>query len=340
MRIGRKAWHKYRDFISGEERLHKTKDKEIKERQMMSEIDFVQATKPLAKLMKRMEVIEVFDMETRKTNINGNPKNRSAYESMLYLSHQMPNQLCYTRKSINKTGYRKISEKLTFGSGVYRTHLSDMYFYVHHPGQYHRKSSPVLRIDLMQHSITLNNYNYDIEITQTDIMRKRADANEPCNYKIDTNDDKHWMQSAIEIVKCVPPFWKAFYEWQNSTFSTCKTSKQFKMVANLVKDPSKRSKVISGYKQPCAEMSVGVIKNEFEDNFLNFREFSPGKGNLSVIIKYSEDTYHEIVNMQQVTMDSFWSSTGGFVGMFLGYSVMQVPHFIFGIVMWSTNKNN
>ena len=71
---------------------------------MMSEIDFVQATKPLAELMKGMEVTEVFDTETKKTDINGNPKNRSAYESMLYLSHQTPNQLCYTRKSINKTG--------------------------------------------------------------------------------------------------------------------------------------------------------------------------------------------------------------------------------------------
>ena len=49
---GRKAWHKYRDFLRGNKYIDKLKGKQ---RQIMSEIDFEEVTQPLAKFMKGME---------------------------------------------------------------------------------------------------------------------------------------------------------------------------------------------------------------------------------------------------------------------------------------------
>ena len=162
-----------------------------------------------------------------------------------------------------------------------------------------------------------------------------------CNTKIDSDDDKHWIKGAVEILKCIPPFWKAFYEWKNSTFSTCKTPEQFQMVTRVVQ----RDKEEAGYTHPCAEMSIGVVKSEFEDNLFESQknertQWNSGilSGTLKIIVKYPKSTYHEILNRREITFDIFWSTTGGFVGMFLGYSAMQLPEFIFGALKWSMNQ--
>ena len=90
-------------------------------------------------------------------------------------------------------------------------------------------------------------------------------------------------------------------------------------------------------------MSVGVVKNEFEDNLIisgkdQNKDSRKDMGELIINVKYPKSTYHEILNRREITFDSFWSSTGGFVGMFLGYSVMQVPQIIFVVVKWSMNQ--
>ena len=346
--LSSRPWHKYRNFLKGKNEHNKmSENKKIKERQVMSQIDFIKATKPLANFMENMEVVETFNSETRKTLIERYKKgNRSAFESMLYLSDQSPNQLCYTRKSTNGTGYKKIKEKLKFqGSDVYSRDLSSLFVYVHHPGQFHRKKTQVAMIELWKSAIgggiRLDNHNHNIEIASTDILRKRKDSNKQCNNEIDSVDDEHWIKSAVVILNCIPPFWKAFYAWQNSTFSTCKTSEQFQMYDTLLNNPSERDKILDGYKQPCAEMTNTVTKSEFFDTDVTEKDqVQYQRGNLSIIINYPEDKYHEIINMQQITFDSFWSSTGGFVGMFLGYSLMQVPQFVFGIVMWYADKKH
>ena len=248
----------------------------------------------------------------------------------------------YTRKSTNTRSHKKVYERLIFlNKEVNKKSLSDIFLYVHHPGQFHRRKIQALRVNVFagQNTVYQYNRNYDIEIITTDIFRKRTDANEKCNDEIDSNDDRYWIKGAVEILKCIPPFWKAFYGWQNSTFSTCKTPEQFQKVTRVLQ----RSEEEAGYTQPCAEMSVGVVKNEFEDNLIisgkdQNKDSRKDMGELIINVKYPKSTYHEILNRREITFDSFWSSTGGFVGMFLGYSVMQVPQIIFVVVKWSMNQ--
>ena len=50
-----------------------------------------------------------------------------------------------------------------------------------------------------------------------------------------------------------------------------------------------------------------------------------GKDVLSIDVEYSKQTFQEITNNRAFGFESFWSSVGGFVGIFLGYSLMQLP---------------
>ena len=52
---------------------------------------------------------------------------------------------------------------------------------------------------------------------------------------------------------------------------------------------------------------------------------------LSVQCIYQDETYQEIVNLMDFSFESLWSNAGGFIGMMLGYSVLQIPEAIYKI---------
>ena len=58
--------------------------------------------------------------------------------------------------------------------------------------------------------------------------------------------------------------------------------------------------------------------------------------------KYMEKTYQEIVNERDFGIDSLWSTVGGFVGIFVGTSLSQIPTLIAAACTWikSLLQNN
>ena len=69
------------------------------------------------------------------------------------------------------------------------------------------------------------------------------------------------------------------------------------------------------YKPPCNDMKIvsSVLQQPhgYTDTYL-YVEFL-----------YMEETYQEIENRREFTIASFFSDTGGYVGMILGYSLLQ-----------------
>ena len=49
------------------------------------------------------------------------------------------------------------------------------------------------------------------------------------------------------------------------------------------------------------------------------------KGYFRLTIPYATDTFQEIRNVKDFGFETLWSSAGGFVGIFLGYSLLQIP---------------
>ena len=45
------------------------------------------------------------------------------------------------------------------------------------------------------------------------------------------------------------------------------------------------------------------------------------------MIRYTELVYQNIENSRGTSFETFFSGVGGFVGIFCGYSIMQVPEF-------------
>ena len=49
---------------------------------------------------------------------------------------------------------------------------------------------------------------------------------------------------------------------------------------------------------------------------------------ITIRVSYLENSYQETKNVQDFTFESCFSSLGGFIGIFLGWSMMNVPGFL------------
>ena len=69
----------------------------------------------------------------------------------------------------------------------------------------------------------------------------------------------------------------------------------------------------------CTNMDTLVIQSKPESH--------DGK-HITIRVSYLESTYQETENVQDFTFETFFSSLGGFIGIFLGYSILQVPELL------------
>ena len=79
---------------------------------------------------------------------------------------------------------------------------------------------------------------------------------------------------------------------------------------------------MTSYKGPCTDMGI-LSTNE------RVSKTSPDTlESVRIRIEYMERYYQEIVNGEEFGFESFWSAVGGFLGIFMGYSMLQLPDFV------------
>ena len=75
----------------------------------------------------------------------------------------------------------------------------------------------------------------------------------------------------------------------------------------------------SSYDPPCVVMTaLTLFTTELDQPEHLFR----------INIHYPEDVYQEIVNTKDFSFETFFSGVGGCIGIFLGYSLLQVPEIL------------
>ena len=96
----------------------------------------------------------------------------------------------------------------------------------------------------------------------------------------------------------------------------CKTAERLKTVHHYI---GHYKALLSTYDPPCIDMNTLVSYA---------KETSQTEREFQFRIVYTVDEFQEITNVKEFTFEMFWSSVGGFLGIFLGYSVLQVPELI------------
>ena len=110
---------------------------------------------------------------------------------------------------------------------------------------------------------------------------------------------------------------------KDTKLHNCNSTEEMKAINKYILD---FSMIQSKYEPPCNEMKLVATfsqqKNEYGHKFSVFLNFV-----------YMERTYQQIINVEDFGFESFWSGVGGFVGIFMGSSLLQVPKLL--IMMWN-----
>jgi hypothetical protein len=157
------------------------------------------------------------------------------------------------------------------------------------------------------------------------VLRKRHDANDPC--ELDPDDDKRFFSTIFSLIPCIPSFWKIFAP-HDSQIPECTTSTQFRKVMEEVAK-HEWGDVKSFLIPPCDKMSIStsIQKSNTVQKYL---------GHLMLLrFHYLDEDYQEIENVRDFGMETFWSSIGGFIGIFLGYSLLQIPDLLWTGICWA-----
>ena len=236
------------------------------------------------------------------------------------VGYNTPELICFTRKSTDSVKTIRSYDWLLFNQSLFnkKMHKSiNFQIFIHHPGQLLRTFyKPVFKSELMVGDKNNEDKIWDkvlkIKIEDVTVLRKRHNSNIPCDNRLDYMDDVKFLEEIMNHVGCMPIYWRGI-PGQLSNFTECNSPVELSKIYYYIQN---FEEVLRSYGPPCIEMKVSTKLDEKEEN----KWEEP-----SIMILYTDLYYLNIVNVQSFGFESFVSGVGGFIGIFLGYSILQIP---------------
>ena len=186
--------------------------------------------------------------------------------------------------------------------------------YVHYPGQLIRSlSNPVFRTNF-------EHYTWDkiltIEILGVTLLRERAESNYPCDTNVE-DDDARIQIKIMKLLGCRPIYWK-YVQPEVTAFPECESQTELRMMYHYI---NRYKELMLSLAPPCVRMNAMSV--HYWDHVNHMASYD--KKIRKITFQYMESNYQEIENLQDFGFESFISGLGGYVGIFLGYSLLQIP---------------
>lgn len=182
-------------------------------------------------------------------------------------------------------------------------------------------------------------YEIKLQISAIDVLKKRADAIIPCNKTL-FNEDQMWIKKAIKKMGCIPPFFRKYAignknNLQNLDNYSCNQAQYQTYQTNYSPEFNFRE-IAEEYDPPCNQMTTIVMTTNRivptridRSRILNLSIASARRlPKIKIIVEYMTEVYRETTIQKHFGMLSLWSQIGGFVGIFLGFSLLQLPELL------------
>ena len=238
----------------------------------------------------------------------------SVMSTPFHVGYHTPEMICFTRDSDDSVGSIRLHDDMNFNIPILNYSLywgTTMKLFVHYPGQLMRS------MDNPSFSSLFSEYQYwkmlEIKLSQGTVLRKRSDSIEKCINETDTHD-QFLMKEVSRKFDCVPPYWIDILR-VNMSLTECRSPQKLRDVYDYIKDTRRMA---AFYEPPCLGMYNAVT--------YYFQPMLQNDPMMKVV--YKDKFYQEIQYVKDFNFESFWSGIGGFLGMFLGYSMMQFPELL------------
>ena len=166
-------------------------------------------------------------------------------------------------------------------------------------------------------------YTADVRVDQVEVLRKRGDSVVPCHEEEENhNEDFEWMLRVMTDVGCVPTFWKKIYSQKidqedKIELADCTDALQYLKIDNYTSRYNIMKKINPNLK-PCKQSSIFA-------NLDIYYVSNEAKHELLLRVSHINEEYKQTLNVRSFDEETLLSTVGGYIGIFLGYSLLQLP---------------
>ena len=235
---------------------------------------------------------------------------------------------CWTRQVMNDPGQIIKSEGILFAKGsLFQGNVLNGFVFLHHENQLIRAVDTNIRVG--EYMFFLPDPNkvptLVITVTQVKVIIRRHDSNFKCDQFLN-NDDEKFLQTASDMIGCIPLFWKDLSREWSPTFnmSFCTKPYQYEQFWKL-----NFYQVFNKYTPPCKKISVTYDVSTKED-YPEVRAVA--NGDLLVNVLYRTEEYEEVYSRKKFDAESLFSQVGGLIGIMVGVSFIHIPDLLQKIV--------
>ena len=250
-----------------------------------------------------------------------------------YNSYRGASQKCFT-VDIPYTPLQKVwTFGIVFDGNIFPGGIRPSYYEfgvkVHYPGQFlDSKMQKYVWKEMNSNSSEYVTMRFKIQ--KLEVMKHRETHNFKCNMKLKESDESKMLEK-IREVGCKPPWWKEIL-----AFPFCRSKEKLKMFSEFN---------MTDYIPACQSIQkILYTYQEFEIVEDWTQEWTDEIDNIyEVLLEFQDGTYMEIQQVRDYSIQDVVGDIGGYLGLFLGFAILQIPELIFRIYFWidgvlSTNK--
>ena len=264
---------------------------------------------------------------TSAKNDSANVVHRDDWKPKFYTSYKGSSKKCLTVDIPYSQGRKVWTFGAVFDSTIFPMSIRPSYYQfgvkVHYPGQ-------VLRHQMLKYVWKERNTNSSrhlamkFKIQKLEVIKHRETGIQACN-KNWKEDDESMMLQEIKKIGCKPSFLEI-----GTNFPICKSQVQLKMFAEFN---------ASNYKPPCKSIQKILYSYDENEPLEEWVEQWMGQINkvFGVAIEFTDGTYMEIEQVRDYGIHDVVGDIGGYLGLFLGFALLQIPEGLFTIASWVHN---
>ena len=148
-----------------------------------------------------------------------------------------------------------------------------------------------------------------------EVMQKRNTRKTPCN-EYRTIDDHEIRRRMIKDIGCIPPYW-------THAQKICSNQTQLEQYFQMN---------ITRFTVPCRRMTqITFLYSEYVSDYYHSRLENlqhQSQDVFFVSMMFPDSRYKQIEMLREVNMQSLIGNAGGFVGICVGYSILQFPNLL------------
>ena len=207
-----------------------------------------------------------------------------------------------------------VMKKSAFSQGVrpYYFRTGDMFSVeVHYPNQRLRYSN---KKHIWDKTELNGSYGMTFKVFDLEIIQHRNKATKPCSIEWKHDDDNLKLEMKRKI-GCIPPYWRKT-EMDNKM--NCNNSQQMKQLFQM--------NVARNYLAPCRTISkFNYGYSEYATWYYNNLLNSSSVDHFFVTFHFPQKTFKTIELIHEYSIQTLIGNAGGYVGICVGYSFLQLP---------------